>query len=237
MSNHRLWVPEKKFNVIETKVNVQASVVMMDRAAVIDRFIEAERDRFTLDNIREFIKQNIENDALPGNGYSENDQVEDTLIGIFWVLNKAYYKDSVTCANEEERIKRHSMIEYAAAFIGMIYRYKGDDPLGGFDCSGFVCEILKSVGILRESERLSADMMYKRYKKYDRGIAGDLAFLIDDKDKAYHVGLLIGNGLLIQAGGGDSQTDTLQESIDQNAFVKIRPVWKSAVFCNPFNGR
>jgi len=34
------------------------------------------------------------------------------------------------------------------------YLWGGDDPLAGFDCSGFVIEILKSVGILEEWRRL-----------------------------------------------------------------------------------
>ena len=36
----------------------------------------------------------------------------------------------------------------AFKFIGLPYIWGGDDTIKGFDCSGFVIELFKSVGIL-----------------------------------------------------------------------------------------
>ena len=35
---------------------------------------------------------------------------------------------------------------YALSFLGTPYRWGGDDPLEGFDCSGLVQELLASIG-------------------------------------------------------------------------------------------
>jgi cell wall-associated NlpC family hydrolase len=37
------------------------------------------------------------------------------------------------------------LIQYAMSFIGVPYRWGGSNPITGFDCSGLVQEILKSV--------------------------------------------------------------------------------------------
>ena len=38
-------------------------------------------------------------------------------------------------------------VKYAMAFIGTPYVWGGDDPMGGFDCSGFCIEVLKGVPV------------------------------------------------------------------------------------------
>ena len=43
--------------------------------------------------------------------------------------------------------RRFYAYKLAWKYIGKFYKWGGDDP-SGFDCSGFVIEILKSVGIL-----------------------------------------------------------------------------------------
>ncbi|MFC1535727.1 NlpC/P60 family protein, partial [Candidatus Neomarinimicrobiota bacterium] len=36
-------------------------------------------------------------------------------------------------------------------FVGLPYLWGGDDAVAGYDCSGLVIEILKSVGLLQRS--------------------------------------------------------------------------------------
>ena len=48
----------------------------------------------------------------------------------------------------------------ALSYRGTPYVWGGDDP-SGFDCSGFVLECLKSVGLLPERADLTADRLMK----------------------------------------------------------------------------
>ena len=127
------------------------------------------------------------------------------------------------------------LTDYAKCFMGTVYRYgtdkgRGDDPVRGFDCSGLVSEILRSVGILGNRDRLSAQMLFDHLKGkkpvYDPAgrspKRGMLVFYGKDA-KATHVAIAINDSQVIEAGGGSSETlDTDTASI-RNAFVRIRP--------------
>ena len=47
--------------------------------------------------------------------------------------------------------RKNMAFEIAWHLLGTPYRWGGDDPILGFDCSGFIVEILKSVGVLLKS--------------------------------------------------------------------------------------
>ena len=39
------------------------------------------------------------------------------------------------------------LVDYALSFTKIPYRWAGDDPMAGFDCSGYLQEVLASVGM------------------------------------------------------------------------------------------
>lgn len=55
------------------------------------------------------------------------------------------------------------MTKVAWSYIGDFYKWGGVTPGGGFDCSGLASEILKSVGFIKRSERLTAVGIYDRF--------------------------------------------------------------------------
>ena len=116
-------------------------------------------------------------------------------------------------------------VDYAKHFIGTPYRWAGDDPMEGFDCSGFVVEVLQAVGKLQARD-YTADDLYAIFKPnvVALGYAGCLAFWLNDAGRAVHVMLLIDNAHVIGASGGGSGTDDLADAIRQNAFVKMRNI-------------
>jgi len=126
--------------------------------------------------------------------------------------------------------KRNDFIWYVKQFLLTPYFWGGDDPMGGIDCSGLVVEGLKGIGELQESQDRSADGLLARF--YENRILenqvkpGCLVFWIDrageKAGKATHVAIFINTYQIIHATGGGSKTDTLQEAIDKNAYVKIR---------------
>lgn len=116
-------------------------------------------------------------------------------------------------------------VDYAKHFIGTPYRWGGDDPMEGFDCSGFIVEVLQAVGRVQGRD-YTADELYTIFKPaaVTLGYAGCLAFWLDDKGHAVHVMLMVDNGHVIGASGGGSKTTTISDAVRENAFIKMRPL-------------
>ena len=127
-----------------------------------------------------------------------------------------------------EQEKRDLAIEIAKSYLGTWYIWGGDDP-SGFDCSGFMVEILKSIGILPRKGDWTAHMLAASMNwplisaPHNQG--GDLVFWYGhDSAKVIHVEMAINGELSIGASGGGSKTLTREDAVAQNAFIKIRPI-------------
>jgi cell wall-associated NlpC family hydrolase len=121
---------------------------------------------------------------------------------------------------------RAKAVEYAWSFLGLPYRWGGDDPIQGFDCSGLVIEVLQSVGILPHGFDTTAEGLYQRFKAcaVARGYAGCLVLWFSASGLATHVELMVDDFHTIGASGGGPSTTSPQAAVDQNAFVKMRPL-------------
>lgn len=133
--------------------------------------------------------------------------------------------------NVSQRSKRNNveyLIQYAMSFLGKPYIYTGNNPVVGFDCSGLISEVLRSAGKVRWNEDLNAQMIYDKFSA-ETGMTwnviqpGALAFYGKDFTRITHVGMFIDSrGRIIEAGGGDSTTTTVEKAGLRNAFVRIR---------------
>ena len=124
----------------------------------------------------------------------------------------------------------------AFKFIGKPYVWGGDDAIAGFDCSGFLIELLKSVGKLPRSGDWTAKGLYDIFqdKKVTKAKEGCLVFFAKN-NKINHVEYVWKNGLTIGASGGGSKTITIKDAIKQNAYIKIRPLRNDVyAIVNPF---
>jgi cell wall-associated NlpC family hydrolase len=121
---------------------------------------------------------------------------------------------------------RNMAVEYIWKFVGVPYRWGGDDPMAGFDCSGLVVEVLQAVGRLGHGRDYTAHDLWTIFKPFqvETGYAGCLVFWFDEKGRAKHVEMMIDNEFVIGASGGGSMTQTVEDAIKQNAFVKMRPL-------------
>ena len=96
------------------------------------------------------------------------------------------------------------MIE-ADKYIGYPYVYGAANPDTGFDCSGFVCWVFSHSGIYK-TERLGATGLYSLCTDIpdDEARPGDLVFFENtmgaDVKGITHVGIYVGNGMMIHAG-------------------------------------
>lgn len=117
-----------------------------------------------------------------------------------------------------------TLTDYACSFIGKPYAWGGDDPMAGFDCSGLAQEILASVGFDPKGDQ-TAHQLYEHFKSNgkEQSGAGALAFY-GKPERITHVGFMIDNFRMVEAGGGGSRTKTIEDAIKQNAYIRIRPI-------------
>lgn len=104
------------------------------------------------------------------------------------------------------------------------YLWGGNDPLAGFDCSGFVIEILKSVGRLpRDGDWTAADLSL-HWPQAATPQPGALLFWAGG-GKIVHVEMVYRTDplLTIGASGGGSATTDLAAAIKADAYIKVRP--------------
>jgi len=123
-----------------------------------------------------------------------------------------------------EDIRKYIAEKIAWRMWGLPYIWGGDDPVSGFDCSGMVIEILKSVGLLPRDGDWSADSLYRKYKaRLSSPKFGCLVFW-GTPDKVTHIEMMMDEYHTIGASGGGSKNKTLADAIRTNAYVKIRPL-------------
>lgn len=126
-----------------------------------------------------------------------------------------------------------TMLNYAMLFIGIPYIYGGNNPLTGMDCSGFVCECLKSIGVIESHRDFSARELFKLLsennkltQKVERGC---VVFFGKSASMISHVAIALSDKIMIESGGGDSSTISKERAANANAFVRIRPIRKDLV--------
>ncbi len=137
------------------------------------------------------------------------------------------------------------MIARMAAFKMLYnpYIWGGNSPIKGLDCSGFVIEILKSIGRLPSLGDWTAQGLFDAFssKRIDETdlCEGCLIFWKNDDGRANHVEYALNPYLSIGARGGRS-IKTEKDVIEKGAYIKIRP-WKDRPqrfikgYTNPYN--
>lgn len=116
------------------------------------------------------------------------------------------------------------LYDYAMSFLNTPYRWGGDDPMTGFDCSGFVQELLASVGIDPPRDQ-TAQALHDHFilDGYSwRRETGALIFY-GKNGRVNHVAFALTENLVIEAAGGGSRTRTLKDAVRDNAWIRIRP--------------
>lgn len=119
---------------------------------------------------------------------------------------------------------RTRIAEYASLFIGLPYIWGGDDPILGFDCSGFILELLASVGFVKRGLDYTAQGIFNlfRDKVVDHSDLriGCLVFWKNSSGKIVHVALAINEEQIIHSASGSSATKTPEDAIAQNAYIR-----------------
>jgi len=117
------------------------------------------------------------------------------------------------------------LVKYAWSLVGTVGRWGGDDPMSGFDCSGYVVECLKGIELLPRRGDWTAETLFHKFEsdKYDRLVVPSLLFWYKEGE-IVHTAIYIGQGCLLEAGGVTSETTNLADAVKQNAYVRMRGI-------------
>lgn len=101
-------------------------------------------------------------------------------------------------------VKFRNMITEAEKYLGYPYVWGGTSPDTSFDCSGFVCWVINNCGNGWNYGRLTAEGLREicTYVTPDQAKPGDLIFFQGTYNTAgaSHVGIYVGNGMMIHCG-------------------------------------
>lgn len=129
-------------------------------------------------------------------------------------------------APEQPDGRVQTLLKRALALLGTPYRWGGNSPDRGFDCSGLVGYVFRTaLGI--ELPRVSRDMANDG-EKVDRAAltAGDLVFFSRRGKRVDHVGIYVGNGQFVHAPrkGKDVMVSDLDTGYWSGRFLQARRV-------------
>lgn len=87
---------------------------------------------------------------------------------------------------EKAKTINYHLAEYAQKHVGLSYKYAGNSPKEGFDCSGFTCFVYREADIsLPRSSRLQAEVGTP--VPLEDLQAGDLLFFKNGSGRIFHV--------------------------------------------------
>lgn len=120
----------------------------------------------------------------------------------------------------------NAVLMRAISLVGTPYRYGGNTPEGGFDCSGLVNYVYRdmlSLSLPRTSRDLAAFQGPKIVP--DRLAAGDLVFF-GQRGNVSHVGIYVGEGRFVHAPstGGTVRLDHLDGSYWRDHYTGAKRV-------------
>lgn len=118
------------------------------------------------------------------------------------------------------------MAAYSRSFIGLPYKWGGSHPSEGYDCSGFIQELLASVGMDPPGDQTAQSLYNILSKEYEIAppSLGVILFFGKSVQNISHVALALDELHMIEAGGGNSTTVDKETAIKQNAFIRVRPI-------------
>ncbi len=117
----------------------------------------------------------------------------------------------------------------AIGLVGTPYRYGGNTPRSGFDCSGFVDYVFREVaGIelprtVEEISRIDAPQVSRKQLE-----SGDLVFFDTEGRRVSHIGIYVGKGRFVHAPneGGTVRLDYLDSPYWREHFSGAKRVLK-----------
>lgn len=125
----------------------------------------------------------------------------------------------------------------ALGLVGTPYRYGGNTPDGGFDCSGLIGYVYRdAAGISLPRSTRELIVMRSPAVARDRLQSGDLLFFATNGGRQVsHAGIYVGEGRFVHApsSGGTVRLDSLSNSYWQRAYLNAKRVFTPELASNP----
>ena len=122
--------------------------------------------------------------------------------------------------------KMKSVLQRAFSLLGTPYRWGGSSPDTGFDCSGLVGYVFRTIGI--DLPRVSREMVGAGAPVQDRNALaeGDLVFFGRNGRRIDHVGIYVGDGKFLHAPrtGRDVTVSSLTSGYWAQKYMQARRV-------------
>ncbi len=116
-----------------------------------------------------------------------------------------------------------SILNYARTFLGTPYVWGGTRPVPGFDCSGYVQYVFAHFGV--RLDRVSQDQFTDGIPvSKDNLQPGDLVFFTTYARGATHVGIYVGNNIMINSNAYGVAYDNLTVSYWSSRYLGARRV-------------
>ena len=118
---------------------------------------------------------------------------------------------------------RRALLAEAHRTIGVRYKYGGETPREGFDCSGLMQFIYKNANGISLPRTAAEQSRSSRTISFNEMRPGDLIFFRTSGSSVNHVGIYTGRGQFIHAasGGAKVSVDNLSRPYWQQRFVKF----------------
>lgn len=119
----------------------------------------------------------------------------------------------------------------ALAYLGVPYRYGGEDPQRGFDCSGLVRHVARSVLQVDLPRRSEAIALQGRAVRRDELQVGDLVFFNTRGRRNSHVGFYLGEGRFVHAPArnGHVRIESIEDAYWRQRYNGARRLHEDAV--------
>lgn len=123
--------------------------------------------------------------------------------------------------------KSNDVLMRALGLVGTPYRYGGNSPDGGFDCSGLVDFVFRDAAnvILPRTTRELVNIDAMRVER-DELKPGDLVFFNPNSDRVSHIGIYVGEGRFVHAPatGGTVRLDSLDSTYWRKCYVNAKRI-------------
>lgn len=123
--------------------------------------------------------------------------------------------------------RSNEVLMRAIGLVGTPYRYGGDSPDGGFDCSGLVGFVFRDAAnlILPRSTRELVDIDAMSVNRDDLQ-PGDLVFFNPRGGRISHIGIYVGEGRFVHAPatGGTVRLDSLDSTYWRKCYASAKRI-------------
>jgi len=121
--------------------------------------------------------------------------------------------------------------------VGTPYRYGGNTPAGGFDCSGLIGYVYRDAAGIH-LPRSTRELSVLRAPSIGRDAlqSGDLVFFATNGGRQVsHAGIYVGDGRFVHApsSGGTVRLDSLSDNYWQRSYLAAKRVFSAELARNP----